>query len=236
MAIHVSASALKDFVACEQKVYYRIFEAGVSIPSKEMLMGTITHKVLEKEWNDLDKAIKLIDTLCNKYKMDIMATTSIEHFVYTYFERFKLMVTGNDKIEQRFKVKLYDDVYLVGVFDRISRGLVIDWKTNANPPKKIDGDIQFILYDLAYRLMYNKPSEGVYLAALKDGSLVRYNESINHSEVLINQLIPDFVKTIRSKNFTKTGLFNGSCYRCPYKIDCLGGDKDVVAGANPIKE
>jgi hypothetical protein len=220
--IFVSASALRDYVDCNYRTYFRIFEPGEAVPSKEMKMGIVAHKVLEKAWKSKDVALGLVKTLCIKENLDQQSSQAVEHFINIFFERFSIMVRDDDSIEKRFKVKLYDDVYLVGVFDRVSMGTVIDWKTNANPPKRIDNNVQFILYNLAYNLLYNKPCEGLYLAALKDGSLVRYKESKEHSETLINHVIPRFVSDVRNKEFTKTGLFTGACYRCPYKIPCLG--------------
>lgn len=222
--IFVSASALQDYVACNYRTYFRIFEPGEAIPSKEMLMGSITHKVLEKAWKNKDIALNLAKTLCIKENLDAQSFQAVEHFVHTFFERFSIMIRDDDSIEKRFKVKLYDDVYLVGVFDRISRGTIIDWKTSANPPKRIDNNIQFIIYDYAYELLHGKRPEGVYLAALKDGSLVRYKESPEHHITLISDIIPRFVSDIRKKEFTKTGLFTGACFRCPYKIPCLGSE------------
>lgn len=230
MAIHVSASSLNDFISCQQKTYYRLFEAGEAVPSREMIMGTIAHKVLEKHWDDKDKAFKLARQLSKQESLDPISTNTVESFVGTYFDRFAVMVREGDKIEKRFKVKLHDDVYLVGVFDRVSLGTIIDWKTNANPPKRIDNSVQFILYDLAYSLIYGKKAEGLYLAALKDGSLVRYTESRQHANVLTTQLIPQFVEAVRSKTFVKNGLFNGACYRCPFKIPCLGENNGLVRG------
>ena len=226
MPIHVSASALTDFIACQQKIYFRIFEKGEAVPTREMLMGTITHKVLEKHWDNWERATDYGIELCKRYKLDKVAENSVTHFIITYFNNFSPMVTKDDKIEKKFKVKLVgDDVYLVGVFDRITRGTIIDWKTSANPPKRIDNNVQFIIYDLAYKLLYKRPPEGLYLAALSDGSLVRYSESKDHADALITQIIPDYIESIRKKSFIKTGLFNGSCYRCPFKVACLGGEK-----------
>ncbi len=236
MAIYVSASALRDYIVCSQKVYYRIFEAGEAVPNREMLMGTITHKILEKEWNDWEKATDLAIKLCRENNLDRTAENSVLHFILTYYNNFRIMVTDEDRIEKRFKVKLYDDVYLVGVFDRITRGTVIDWKTTAKPPKRIDQDVQFILYDLAYNLIYNKPAEGLYLAALSNGSLVRYSESKLHSETLMNQVVPEFVETVRKKSFKREGLFNGACYRCPYKQICLGGENRELVHTDVIEE
>jgi CRISPR/Cas system-associated exonuclease Cas4 (RecB family) len=236
MSIFVSASSLADYISCSQKIYYRVFETGESQPTREMLMGTIAHKVLEKEWKDFDLAKVLIDKLCVQNNLDELARGSITHFIGTYFDIFRSMVRDDDKIEKRFKVKLYDDVYLVGVFDRISKDIVIDWKTNAKPAKNINNNVQFILYDLAFNLIYGKKADGLYMAALKDGSLVRYNESKEHAAVLVNDVIPEFVETVRNKSFVKTGLFNGSCYRCQYKVACLGGDKDVMVYTNSVEE
>lgn len=117
----------------------------------------------------------------------------------------------------------------MGKFDRINKGTVFDWKTSANPPKRIDNDPQFIIYDLAYSLIYNQRPEGIYLASLKEGRLIRYTESKEHRNALVDKIIPNFIDDVRRKEFTKTGLFTGACYRCPYKTPCLGAEvKDVV--------
>jgi hypothetical protein len=233
--IFVSASALRDFVICNYRTYFRLFEPGEAVQSKEMLMGSITHKVIEKAWKNLDVALNLGHTLCIKENLDLPSQQAVEHFIHTFFERFKVMLRDDDAIEKRFKVKLKDDVYLVGVFDRVSKETIIDWKTNANPPKKIDNDIQFIIYDYAYELLYGRRPAGLYLAALKDGSLVKYRESPEHHMALISDVIPNFVETIKKKNFIKTGLFTGACYRCPYKIPCLG-ERNVMVFNPPIEE
>lgn len=233
--IFVSYSAISDYLKCSQKVYYRIFEPELKISTREMIIGDITHKVIEKAWQNLEVALGLGKSLAEKENVDAVGKQSIEHFIHTFFEYFSSLVTKEDKVEKFFKVKLYEDVYLVGKFDRLSRGLIFDWKTNANPPKNVDNDPQFILYNLAYNLIYGKHPEGIYFARLKDGGLIRYNESKEHTETLIEKIIPNYVDDIRNKNFVKTGLFNGSCYRCPYKIPCLG-EKNVVVYSNFIEE
>lgn len=235
--IFVSASALRDYLKCSQQVYYRIFEPELKIENREMIIGRIVHKVLEKAWKNKDVALGLGKSLCQKEKLDAVAEQSVEHFIHTFFESFSPIISDEDSVEKFFKVKLYDDVYLVGKFDRISRGMVIDWKTVSQPPKRIDNDIQFIIYDLAYNLLYGRQPEGLYLAALKDGSLIRYTESKNHSETLINQVIPNFVADVRNKVFVKFGLFTGACYRCPYKAQCLGTEvKNVMVFEQSIEE
>jgi CRISPR/Cas system-associated exonuclease Cas4 (RecB family) len=234
--IFVSYSAISDYLKCSMQVYYRIFEPELKLPNREMIIGNITHKVIEKAWQNLDVALGLGKSLCDKENVDAVGKQSVEHFIHTFFEKFTPLLTKEDKIEKFFKVKLYDDVYLVGKFDRITRGLVIDWKTNANPPKHIDGDPQFILYDLAYRLIYEKPAEGIYFASLKNGNLIRYTESKEHAQAMTEHIIPSFVADVRNKSFIKTGLFTGACYRCPYKTPCLGEGKSVLVSQPFVEE
>jgi hypothetical protein len=234
--IFVSASAIKDYISCSQKVYYRIFEPELKVSNREMIMGEIVHTAIEKAWKNKDVALNLASSLCTKREVDAVGIQSVEHFINTFFERFTPLLNLDDQVEKFFKVKMYDDVYLVGKFDRISKGTIIDWKTNANPPKKIDNDPQFIIYHLAYSLIYQKEPEGIYFASLKDGSLIRYKESKEHSETLIEKIIPQFVSDVRKKEFTKTGLFTGACYRCPYKIPCLGSEAKNELVHKPLDE
>jgi PD-(D/E)XK nuclease superfamily protein len=226
--IFVSASAIVDYLKCSQQVYYRIFEPELKIPNREMIMGQITHKVVEKAWQNKDVALNLGMSLCVKDNVDDVGKQSVEHFIHTFFEKFTPLLRAEDKIEKFFKIKMHDDVYLVGKLDRICSGNIMDWKTTANPPKKIFNDPQFIIYDYAYKLMYEKNPEGIYLASLSNGNLVRYTRSEQHYNTLVNDIIPQFIDVVRNKKFIKDGLFKGACYRCPYKVPCLG-DKSVVS-------
>lgn len=234
--IFVSASAIKDFISCSQKVYYRIHEPELKVSNREMIIGDVVHKTIEKAWKNIDVALNLGKTLGVNANVDAIGLQSIEHFIHTFFERFNNLLTDEDKVEKFFKVKLEEDVYLVGKFDRLSRGLIFDWKTDSNVPKNISNYPQFIIYDLAYKLIYNKPSEGIYFASLKNGDLVRYNESKEHSKTLIERIIPDYIATIRKKEYIKQGLFTGQCYRCPFKIPCLGEKNGVVVSEFSIEE
>jgi PD-(D/E)XK nuclease superfamily protein len=226
--VFVSASVIKDYLKCSQMAYYRIFEPELKISNREMVIGDIVHKAIEKAWQDKDVALNLAFSLCKKQDVDAVGVQSVEHFINTFFERFSFLLSKEDKVEKFFKIKYYDDVYLVGKFDRINKGTVLDWKTTANPPKKVDNDPQFIIYDLAYTLLYGNRPEGLYYASLKEGNLIRYNESKEHSTTLIEKVIPRFVEDVRRKNFAKTGLFSGACYRCPFKVPCLGEKSGLV--------
>lgn len=221
MAIFVSASAIKDYLSCQTKAYYRIYQPKVSVPTKEMIMGRIAHKVIEKMWNDEEGALIFCKELCAREKMDSLSTNLAIGFVRTFFDSFTGYINSDDKIEQKFKIPLQTDVFLVGVFDRISNENIFDWKTNSVTPKRLDNDPQFIIYNYAYESIYGKKPASSYLASVRDGSLVRYRESSIYTDEMINKIIPDYISTIRKNIFTKDGLFKGSCFRCPYKSDCI---------------
>jgi len=236
MAIYVSASSLKDFIKCSKKVYYRIFEPSLAVQSEASTLGIIAHKILEQSWDDKERAVSLASKMCLQENLGDHAINSIETYVHTYFEKFSKLLKPSDLIEHRFKVKLDTDVFLVGVFDRVSAGNVYDWKTTTKTPTRIDNDIQFNIYNMAYKMLFNSPPTGLYLASLREGRLVRYVESKQHIDTLRNGIIPEFVETIRKKEFIKSGLFSNQCYYCPYKTDCLSkGEEDVVVHTNFIQ-
>lgn len=229
MAIYVSASSLNDFISCSQKVNYRLFGKEKEVPSKEARIGSITHKVIEQKWNDLNQALELANTLSRQEGLDSLSNNMIESFVHTYFENFKQHLSEKDLIEHKFKIKIDKDVFLVGVMDRVSNGNVFDWKTSKTTPTRLDNNVQFIIYNMAYNRVFNSSPAGLYLASLREGKMVRYVESKLHTDILLNNIIPDFINTVRKKDFIKTGVFNGSCYYCPYRKSCLSeGEEDVM--------
>lgn len=150
-------------------------------------------------------------------------------YLNTFFDSFVSSLSSEDLVEHNFKLPLYDDVFIVGKIDRISRGNVFDWKTGTIRSKRLGNDPQCIIYQYAYEQLYNKKPNGVFLAALATGELIPYVESPMHTDELFSIIIPRMIKTIRSGNYERLGLFNGGCFRCPYRIGCLKlGDEDVL--------
>lgn len=221
MPIFISASAIKDYISCQTKSYYRIYKPKLAIENREMIMGKIAHKAIEKHWKSVDDATEFAESECKRYKFDKLTENTVLHFVLTFFNDFRGYVLDDDKIEQKFKLSLHSDVFLVGVFDRVCNGNVFDWKTNSVTPKRLESDPQFILYNFAYEQLYGSKPASIYLASLRDGSLVRYKESNLYRKELFEKIIPDYISTIRKNSFTKGGMFSGACYRCSYKSDCL---------------
>lgn len=222
MSIYISKSSLNDFILCHRKVYYRIFTDLRPTPPKEVIRGSIVHKILEKFSGSLDEAKTNVEKLAKQYSLDKKDFDYIMTCVSNFSEFFLPLLSNNDLIEHNFKVPYADDVYIVGVFDRVSSGNVFDWKTSSRVPRSINTDIQFILYNYAYKNLFNTPANALYYASLATGRLLMYNEEKFIVDELFNKIIPHFLDVVKRKNFARTGIFSGGCYRCFWKESCLG--------------
>ena len=232
MPIFVSASSIKDYLACSKKLYYRTFLPDLGVINEPMAVGIVVHKALELYWNDKQRAFGYIRNNLNPRSIDKGLL-----FVGTYFDCFRDLVSDEDTIEKKFKIKIDSDAYLVGKIDRIVNGIIFDWKTSAKIPKSIDKDVQFLVYDLAYRSMYGRPPANVVYASLTTGEFVRYVHDDALSNVLKLEIIPEVIRALKDSTFfNRKGMFsNSTCYNCIYKGVCLG-ETDVVDGAAFVDE
>ena len=224
MAIFVSASLLEDFLSCNRKVHYRLEKSESAIQSREMIIGEVVHKALELFWNNYEGAIGHCTAhLQERLPGDIAALPTAFSNLDNYFRNFYPLLFPNDRVEARFKIKLSDDIYVVGKMDRVTEnGAIFDWKTTANPPKYVSGSVQLALYSWAYRQLYHKFPAGVYFAYLSTGKLMKYDHDSTAESSLLNDLIPDLVATIRRKEFIRNGIFKRTCHGCAYSETCLG--------------
>lgn len=234
MAVYLSASGIKDFIVCPQRVLYRIKKPFPSIPNKEMIVGEVTHEVIEKGWKDRKLAMSLVEKIGYNKNLLSADIENIKFFVDIFFLNFAHHLKEDDLIEYSFKINLYDDVFIVGKMDRISGGNIFDWKTSSRPPKKLDNDVQSIIYDYAYEVIFKEKARSVNVASLSKGILIPYMASELHEREIFDKIIPKMIRTIRNEQYERQGLFNHSCFRCSYKEGCLGGI-DVVAGSEFIE-
>ena len=219
MSVYVSATAIKDYLSCSKKLYWRTNFPETAVVNEYMQVGTVVHNAVEKYWNSGQKALEYIrDNLKN-----------VEHghatkCVGNFLDYFAPLLSEEDEIEVKFKMFLGDDTYLIGKIDRISNGVVYDWKTARKPPKSIDKDIQFMIYYLAYKSMYEKAPNAVMYGALTNGSLIHYTPDEHLLGVLQNEIIPEVVNALRTNAFYKHGVFESStCRGCIYRDVCIGG-------------
>lgn len=220
MPVYLSASSIKDFIACPQKVMYRIKKTVPSVPSREMTMGTVVHLAIEKGWRDRDLSYKILHEEGKKQGLAKADIYSMEFMIDMFFLNFKPNLKEDDMIEFNFKLPLYDDVFVVGKMDRISQGNVYDWKTGQTATN-LAYDVQCILYDWAYKKQFQKSAKSICIVALKKGELIPYHRDDLYVDEIFNKIIPRMIRTIKNESYERLGLFNHSCFRCPYKVGCL---------------
>lgn len=218
--IKLSASLIKDFLVCPGKAYYRVYQPEQAEQTNAMTVGTIVHEIIETCWMDRDKAINKIDEKINEYNI-YTGADKIYKCINNFFEMFSGVLTEEDIIEQYFKIPYKDDVFLTGRIDRIHNTVIFDWKTSSSEPDDITKDIQFILYDLAYKKLYGKPPGAVVYVSLMKKKLHHYEPNPIIVSEFENHIIPHVIESIREKKFTRTGLFGyKSCLFCSFSNAC----------------
>lgn len=223
MPIHLSASSIADFIRCPQKVMYRIKKTVQEEKSREMTIGTIAHLAIEKGWKDRERAYAVVASEVKRNGLKRADQTNLEFMMDIFFLNFKDKLGENDLIEHFFKLPLYDDVFIVGKIDRISAGNIFDWKSASKLPGKLNNDVQCIIYDWAFHKEFGREPNGIYVAGLSTGELIPFKKNDFYVSEVFTKIIPRMIRTIRHDEYERLGMFNHSCFRCPWKTGCLGG-------------
>ena len=228
MSIYLSASSISDFIKCPRKVMYRVKKTVEPAASPEMGMGTVVHLALEKAWRDRDEAYKIVHSEGKTLGMKKADIYTMEFCLDMFFLNFKGLLKEDDLIEWKFKLPLYDDVFIVGKVDRISNGNVFDWKTGQTA-NNLSYDVQCIIYEWAYKKQFKKDVSSICIASLKKGELIPYYRNSMYVNEVFDNIIPRMIRTIKNEWWEeRLGLFNHSCFRCPFKIGCLETKDNVV--------
>jgi len=224
--IRLSASAIKDWLSCQKKYYYRVNFPEKAIKSNSLLIGGIVHTVLEKSWEDKYDAYKLAYNICKSNSYSKAIESSSIKFINNFFRYFRQLVSKNDIVEKFFELPYDKDIVMVGKYDRIINDKIIyDWKTSRYIPKEIGSDIQFIIYYESFNKEYGYYPE-LFFGGLYNGSIVKYRPSEIHTKVLYNEIIPNMIEDIYRGDFPRTGLHTYSfgkvnCYYCQFKKYCM---------------
>ena len=230
MSIHISASLLVDYIQCNKRTFFRINAPESSVSSKESKIGVAIHRVIEEHPDNKSLGTAMLSNLLGSIEGIEDADTRFGLLcIENYYTRFSpLLDSGSALSEKFFKIKLEPDVFLVGRIDRISNGIIYDWKSKRVPPKKLVDDIQFLIYEYAYRKIYGKKALYSVFGALATGEHIVHRSTELGKSTLFEELIPAVIANIKRGTLPKTGLFSGSCFRCQYKGTCLKVDDNVV--------
>lgn len=228
MPIYLSASSIKDFLECSKRFEFRTTHKEQEIQNDDMTVGTIVHYAIEKFWNDELSATQEIEQQLKFFNLPATSVGKARTSLETFFLNFRGLLSDDDLIEYSFKLPLEKDVFLVGKIDRISNGNIFDWKTTTTPPTDISKDIQFIIYQEAYRRLFKKEPIATYYGSLTTGKLIKLKSNLALTNLLFYDIIPAMTTQVKEKLFYKKGMFTNSCHRCVYKELCFEESNYVV--------
>lgn len=237
MSLYLSASAIKDYIECPQKFWYRLSKAKEAEQTLPMRLGNIIHKLLEHsdEWDTLQEGLILASAMLDSFGLEGYDVNNLLPYLKIFNDYWRNLLSSEDLIEHNFKFPIANDVYLVGKFDRILKksNTVLDWKTGKETPSSLKNSIQFIIYDEAYRILYGKRPESTVYASLVKPILIPYQRSEARVSVVFDEIIPKIVHDWKYKNYARFGMFANKCHMCAFKNICydeLEYDKDELGG------
>lgn len=219
----LSASLIKDVLACQKRGYFRIYTPEEAISTDEMAFGSLVHKIIEEEWNtNLVKASLLADKLLSKVYMNNYSKDDVLRMMGVFYKNFQFLLNETDITEKFFVFKIGGNEF-VGKMDRVTKdGIIYDWKTSKKESTYIQNDIQAITYYLAYEFIYNRKPKAVYFANLNYGKLYEYTHIKENVDVFVNEIVPYVVTVLKEGKFIKDGLFRNSCPNCNFINTCWG--------------
>lgn len=226
--IYLSASSIRDFLACSKRFYFRTNEPEEATKSPEAIAGTIVHKIIELHWDkqspedpavqeEIEKQLSVFDN----FSIDV---SRIENCLYTFYSAIpevKGRLHQSDLREFYFKEKISPNITMSGKMDWVipDEGYIIDWKTG-NTKTNISNDIQFIIYYTMFQKIFGKPAREIVQVNLSTQKISWFYPSKKYIDTLFNDIIPMIAKEVQHKRFNREGYYNGACYRCDFISIC----------------
>lgn len=226
--IRVSASSISDYLSCSQRLFFRLYSPEDSVSTPDMLVGTIVHEAIDKFGTSVYQGIDFAEAKIKEAGLPLKYRNKALQSLSVYYNTFSNSVTDFDYVEYKFNLPIGDGVNLVGKIDRIVDGTIYDWKTSTRVPNSIDRDIQFIIYNYAFKRLFKKAPDAVYFASLITGEKVKFHENKEYTDLLFKDIIPKMVNTIKGEWYAKEGKFTGKCFSCTYRSICYSEDEDVL--------
>jgi hypothetical protein len=204
---------------------------GNAPQSDGMAVGSTVHHALETSW-DKSYGVALKSALTYMQKNNISFDDSfyadkVSTSIKNYFNNYKFLLTKNDEIEKKFRIKYNNNVYFVGRIDRIVKkpdgnNMLVDWKTSQHDPFSIDNDPQFLFYKYAYEILYGrKPSKVLYINVYTNRMLSITNDNESYPK-LFNVTIPEILSRIKRSDFRLEGLKKrNACKYCSFREQCM---------------
>lgn len=235
-----SYTQLETFVRCPLQYKYHYILKIPTPPTAAIAFGDSIHKALQNFYQEFiqDKSIKL-DRLLTLFKKNWLPVgyaspahedrmkAEGENILKNYFEKYHDKKLDILAIEKPFKIKVKQDIYIVGKIDRVDnlKGReveIVDYKTGKKPDdRELKKSLQLSIYAMA------ASDPGLYARKLSEISLTFYylQEPTKTSfkkapeEIMeTKEKIIDIVGRIRNNDFSPTP--GPWCDFCPFKMIC----------------
>lgn len=235
---YLSATAIKDWLECPQKLEYRIN----GVPQKTnayFTRGTAVHETIENQSISTVEDARLFffirfSELVNEQNPEFPFRTSFASMVKEsnqmldyYYNWVNIHEPPIKEIEKFFKVNI-NGIDFSGKIDQIRGKNVYDWKTKTKEPDQVvlKADYQFTLYGMAYKELYGEYPENVYYGYLYGGKLYkleRTRKDYKYLEDVAGKIIIASENEIYPRNY---GEYN--CKFCAYRYKCFNDKNEVI--------
>lgn len=241
--LRLSATSIKDSELCRRCLWYRRHNPKAAKLSKAVIFGSITHEAVEKH-TQVGVAIRWAEEEWERRMGSSFAKGAtvppknfnkmLENYYYVMLPTFRN--APDTRIEWFFDIpwKHYKDkslnIHIVGKIDRIANKCIYDWKTSSRAPSYYTKqDIQFYIYDWAYKQEFGRYPEQVIYGFLQRGKLypIEIHEASRKNLVnVINKAVDVFIEDSPS---WLSGYHCGNCfYREQCKLDIEQMSKEVA--------
>lgn len=229
--MHLSATAIKDWLECPQKLKYRL-EGEKQQPNAYLVRGTAVHETIE------NTTITTLEDAKQFFFVRFAELVNEQNPVFQYRTSFSSMVKESNQmldyyynwvnikepeikeVERFFKVTI-KGVELSGKIDQIRGNNVYDWKTKTKEPNQtvLAADYQFTLYGMVYKELYGDYPENIYFGYLYGGKLIkleRTRKDYKYLEDVASKIIFAAENDIFPRNYGEY-----TCNYCAYKYKCF---------------
>ena len=237
--MYLTASSIKDYLDCPQKLEYRLHGES-STPNAYFLRGTVVHEIIADR--SIDNPTKAKEVFFEEFSRLVVENDPEFPFRTTFTsmvkESNKMLDNYYLKIDPAFDAPLPEHIEMFfevtiggqvfkGVIDQIREDSVFDWKTTVKPldPVTRNADYQFTLYGLAYKELFGKYPKNIYYGHLYSGEvhkLERTEADYEYLKEVANQVDFSMKNDIFPRNYSKYG-----CALCQYKHLCFDEDDKI---------
>lgn len=198
---------MKDYLACPKRFWYRANRPETAKLNKHVVFGSIVHEAIEliEQHKYLKEVIQWSEEEWDKRSGSNFAKgankppKSFSKMLTNYFDKIRTEFPKdvNALVEHFFDIKWNDKVNIVGKIDYIAGHSIYDWKSGARKPSPYQlQDLQFYVYEWAYRELYGREPK-VYYGFLNEGELLPVeikDELKNTLPIIIDRIIEDVDK------------------------------------------